>query len=516
MIKYIGILSFILLLSACTLTPEPISMDERYSEAKKNMKTLFAHHHTTTIHKKLDYFEALAFSIKYNLDYRIKLANNALQENQLTLAQFAMFPALNVNGSLYTRSNSLASFGVTTDGTETGVLNSTPKTLRSTRIALSWNILDFGVSYVRAQQQGDRYFIALEEARKQMQQLSQDVLTAYWEAYSAQELLKDTKEFQKILVHAKSQLDMAVIDKTIPKENILHYQEALLDGNRHLLQLQQKYDKAMLDLKHLLNLPLSWHFTLEAPPSSLLRIQDLKNADFRKIDAITLVNRPELRGQSYHTRIAKYGIRAAVLQALPGISLNPGYNYNSNKFLINRMWIDRSVDVAWNLLNLASLPTSLDSAEAQLQYEKLKLMALTLAVLTETRYAYSKYQGNIAEFRIAHQQTANAQALYKLIENRNRASLASSQQAILAKLRAITAKMDEDLLHSNLSKSLGELYLSTGFDILPYGITNEPIPVIVKKLKKRFETQKTMDFNAYVNITYNKMFTKYRKQTAKK
>jgi outer membrane protein TolC len=225
------------------------------------------------------------------------------------------------------------------------------------------------------------------------------------------------------------------------------------------------------------------------------------------LDAITLVSRPELRGQSYQKRIAKWGVKTAVLQALPGITLNPGWNYNSNKFLVNRMWIDKSVDVAWNLLNLASLPSAYDSAEAQLEYEKLKQMALTLTVLTQTRYAYSQYQNLITEYDIAHKQTANSNALYRLLLNKNEASLASQEQVVTAKLKAITSKMDENLLISDISTSLGELYLSTGFDILPYGVSNEPIPVIAKKIRQHFTAQRTMDFNAYVNTTYKRLFS---------
>lgn len=500
-------LSLILVLSACSITPKPIPMSERYKQAKNNLRMLFAHQND--VPRRLDYYHALALGLKYNLDYRIKLANNALQADQLTLAEFAMFPALNTSASLYTRSNKLASFGTTSSGEVTDVLNSTPKTLRSSRIGLSWNILDFGVSYVRAQQQGDRYFIAMEEARKQLQQLSQDILKAYWEAYSAQTLMRDTKEFQVILSRASHKLTTAMSDKTIPKESILHYQEALLDGNRHIVQLHNKYDKAMLDLKRLLNLPLNGHFVLEPPPHALARMQNLQHISFAKIDAITLVKRPELRGQGYQERIARWGVRSAILQALPGITLSPGWNYNSNKFLVNRMWIDKSVDVAWNLLNLASLPAALDSAEAQIKYEKLKSMALTLTVLTETRFAYSRYQNTIAEYQIAKKQTQNAEALYQLMYERQQASLASDQQVILAKLRAITAKMDENILMSDLSTSLGELYLSTGFDVLPYGITNQPIPVIVQRIKHQFSSENTMDFRAYVDSTYYNLFNKH-------
>ena len=150
---------------------------------------------------RLSFYEALSRGLKYNLDYRIKLANNAIQNQQFKLAYFAMFPALNVTGSLYTRNNDLATFGITSTGQLTDVLNSTPRTLRSARVAASWSLLDFGVSYLRARQQSHRYWIAEEEARKQLQQLTQDILTAYWDAYSAQNLMVTTHQFEKQLMH---------------------------------------------------------------------------------------------------------------------------------------------------------------------------------------------------------------------------------------------------------------------------------------------------------------------------
>lgn len=505
MVRRMSLLIIIVFLSSCTLSPQPMTVKERYTEAKKDVKKLFAQNKGPT-HQKLDYYHALAIGLKYNLDYRIKLANDALQADQLILAEYAMFPAINASTSLYTRSNKLASFGTTSTGQITDVLNSTPNTLRSMRLGLSWNILDFGISYVRAKQQGDRYLIATEEARKQLQQLAQDVLRSYWEAYSAQELMKDTREFQRTLKSANNKLRFAISDKSIPKENLLRFQEALLEGERNLVQLQNKYDKAILDLKHLLNLPLDWHFTLLPPPKGLMQVQRLHNLNFKKLDAITLVTRPELRGQSYQKRIAEQGVETAILQALPGVSLNPGWNYNSNKFLINSKWLEKSVDVAWNLLNLASLPAALDSADAQLEYEKLKLMAITLTVLTETRFAYSRYQNLVNEYSIAKEQTKNAKELYKLILDRKQASLASDQQAILARLKSITSKMDENLLLSDLSTALGELYLSAGFDLLPYTVSNKSVPDIVRQIKHNFYEKRTMDLNQYVNRTYKKIF----------
>src|SRR3990167_11399492 len=152
------------LLFGCTVTPEPLTINQAYREAQANVKQLFARQNK--FKGKLDFNEALARGIRYNLDYRIKLVNDALQAFQLDLAKLAMFPAINTTGSLYSRNNDFSSFGVTSAGQPTGVLNSTPRTLLSAREGITWNILEFGMGYVRARQQGERYLIAQEEARK--------------------------------------------------------------------------------------------------------------------------------------------------------------------------------------------------------------------------------------------------------------------------------------------------------------------------------------------------------------
>jgi multidrug efflux system outer membrane protein len=496
------------LLAGCTVTPEPISINDAYKQAQNNVKLLFARQ--KNFHGKLDFNQALARGLKYNLDFRIKRVNSALQAGQLELAKFTMFPALNTTGSVYTRNNDFSSFGVTSTGQPTDVLNSTPRTVRSLREGLSWNILDFGMGYVRAKQQGERWLIAKEEARKQLQQLAQDIRVSYWAAYSAQELLVDVKEFQHLLNEAKNDLEAAIHDKTIPQESILTFQTSIIEGNRRLTQLQYKFDKAQIDLKHLLNLPIDSKLVLEAPPAAVTKAQNLSNLNFRKLDAITLVSRPEIRSQNYQQRIAQLGVKAAIFQALPGVTLNKGWNYNSNKFLINSAWLDKSFDVSWNLLNLASLPTALDTAEAQIKYEKLKLMALTLTSLTETRYAYAHYQNLAKEYKTTHAQTDNAKAILTLFQNRERASLASKQQVIIAKLRYISAKMDQDLQLSDLSTALGELYLSAGCDFLPLNAATKPLPEATRLIKETFNRQSTMDFKRYIDYKYNKLFKSKR------
>lgn len=489
-----------------------MGMQDRYRLAVKTMKNLFADPSKDV--RTIDYYEALARSVQCNLDYRLKIVNTALQAGQLEVAAFAMFPALNVSSTLYTRSNDYSVSGITAQGTTTGLSSSTPRTLLTSRNAISWNLLDFGMGYVKAKQQTDRVLIAAEESRRQLQELAQDVLASYWVAYSAQTLLEETREFQRLLTQSKQKLDRALQDKSVPKENLLNYQAAILDGNRKLLQLQYKYDKAMLDLKHLMFLPADQKIVLAPPPRVLFQTHDLSNLNIAKMDAVTLVYHPQLQGQHYQERIAEFGLSTVLLQALPGITLNYGQNYDSNQFLLNNRWLDKSIDVAWNLLNLASLPANYKTAKAQVQYENIKSMAMTMAALTETRYAYTHYQTLRQEYFIAQKQTANAKAIYKLNQDRKLASIASDQQVILAKLKVIASKMDEDLLLSDLSVALGQLYLSVGVDMVPEIVMTKPLPEAKAILKAQLE--KSENFSTYINRTYADVFKQLPVLTKKK
>src|SRR5688572_18992597 len=102
------------ILAACSIAPKPLTMNERFLEAQHALSTLSPHHSAKT--ESLDYYDALLRSVKCNLDYRIKVANLALEARQLDVALFAMFPNLNVSGTIYTRSNDYSVSGITAEG----------------------------------------------------------------------------------------------------------------------------------------------------------------------------------------------------------------------------------------------------------------------------------------------------------------------------------------------------------------------------------------------------------------
>jgi outer membrane protein TolC len=422
-----------------------------------------------------------------------------------------MLPELNATGSVYTRNNADSTFGSNLNGTPSNVVSfGSDRTLRSYRTAAKWNLLDLGMGYVNARQEGERMLIAEEESRKELQQLIQDIRVTYWRAYSAQQLMPKLAEFQRSLQQIKTLLSKALQDKMVPKEELLNQQALLLDGQRRYIQLESKLKTAQQELRHLINLKPNEPLYLKKPSIPVAKIHNLEHLDFEKLDAITLVNRPELRSQDYQRRIAKLGTKTAILQALPSLTLNAGRNFNSNSFLVNNFWNDKSIESSWNILNLAALPVSLKTAETQTKYESLKLMALTLGALNETRITFSHYQSLAKECVVANTQTENARRMYKLLQDRKYANLANDQEVILAKLHFLFAQMDEILLLSDLASTLGDLYLSVGFDVLPLATVNTTSKDVLCVIERNLKMQETLDFKHYVNITYGKLFNAHK------
>src|SRR5690349_5913148 len=114
-----GIIS---ILTACSINPEPLTLNERHYLARKSINSLFSNKPTKILY--INYYQALARSAKYNLGYRIKMVNIALQAGQLDVALFTMFPALNASSTLYTRSNDYSVSGINSQGTNTGLSSS--------------------------------------------------------------------------------------------------------------------------------------------------------------------------------------------------------------------------------------------------------------------------------------------------------------------------------------------------------------------------------------------------------
>ncbi len=190
----------LLFLTGCALSPKPFTQDEVKKRVAEDTAGMYLNQEP--INGPVSVEEAIARTLKYNLDYRLKRMESALELGLTGQAAYDMLPKLLTSAGYRTRQNSPG-------GTSIGILDRMVSLRPSTAVRphhaqgaaeFSWNLLDFGVSYFRARQQADKFLIAEERRRKVIQNMVQDVRTSFWRALGAQRLAKEAKEFLSRLI----------------------------------------------------------------------------------------------------------------------------------------------------------------------------------------------------------------------------------------------------------------------------------------------------------------------------
>lgn len=123
----------------------------------------------------------MARAVKYNLEARLKVMEEAPSQRQVDLARFDMLPRMALAAGYAGRNNVGAS---SSQSIRTGTQSLEPLTSQDrdrdvAYLTMVWKVLDFGVSYVSVKQQADQRLILEERRRKVIHTITQDVRSAY-------------------------------------------------------------------------------------------------------------------------------------------------------------------------------------------------------------------------------------------------------------------------------------------------------------------------------------------------
>ncbi|MGN7611972.1 TolC family protein [Magnetococcales bacterium HHB-1] len=474
------------LLTGCVLTPPPISKEQQLKIVQDDTKALFAKQPALT--GPLTLHEAMARAIKYNLDHRMKLMEFELANRQLDLTYTELLPKLNASAGFEGRNNFAGSRSRSlTTGTQS-LENSTSqdKSRDVWNFNLVWNLLDFGVSYVRAKQDADRVRIRDERRRKVIHNIIQDVRESYWKAYSASRLLERIDPMMKKVEQALDRARTIEKKRLQPPIKILTYRRTLLDILKQIKTLRRDLLTAKIQMASLMNLPPSIEFKLAAIDPQT--IQDLEPLRFNPIDLekTALVNRPELIEEFYQTRISAEEVKKAILNMLPGIDLNAGYQYDSNSYTFNRDWGTYSAKVVWNIFNLIKGPAQIKAAKAQQKLVNTRRLALSLAILTQVHVSGSRYHQAILEWYSARERFEVEKKIHKHAQASYRSGRNGTLPLIRAELSLLLAELQRDLAFNRLETTRGNIYVAAGVDPLPKTISSHDLKTVAGAIKDAF------------------------------
>lgn len=483
-------------LGGCAITPQPLTDAERELRIQQDMGSLFKD--VEPLSGALSLHEAQARALKYNSDARLKLMEQALSNAQLDLSHYDLLPRLTLSAGYSERSNDALSNSVSmVNGTltPTTVYSASQERTRSTSNAvLAWNVLDFGVSYVRAQQQATQTLMANERKRKVVQNILQDVRQSYWRAYGAQNIMPRLDTLLVQVNDALARSRKMEEQRLMAPIEALSYQRGLIDLYQQIMRHRLELVSAKTELAALINvkpgtqLVLSGDDKMEKLPSTDV----LNNLDV--LDQVALSNRPELREEDYRKNFSVLEARKALFSLLPGIELTASANHDANRFLLNNSWTETGAAISLNLLRAFSYPSMKRTQEAQAQLDDARRIALSMAVLAQVRIAGERYRESITDYAINKQAAEVDARIEKHIVSGTMAHSESDMTLLRAKVKAALSEMQRYVSYAGLQMAYARVGNSIGVDMLPNSPQVDDLKAFSEQLSRVDEAWRKGEF----------------------
>ena len=496
-------MGFVALLAGCsTVVPQLPTQEEVVGRVKEDTSKMYLNQ--AVIAGPISLETAVARTLKYNLDYRLKQMESAMALGITDYSKFEMWPRLLLNAGYNTRNNDS---GGTSQGILTGVQSLIPSTSQTRDYSqagaeFNWSVLDFGVSYYRAKQNANQYLIAEERRRKLVQNMVQDVRAAYWRALAAQRLADEAKLTGQRAETALVRSREAEAQKIISPALALNYQRALLDATSLLNQRRQDLDFAKHELSAMMSIPPGTVFTLaETAEAKLPPVP----SNMPALEEMALLQRPELREEDFKKRITADETRKQYLNVLPNLNLTAGIQYNSNDYLYNKSWQQSSVGVTWNIFRLFSISDLDKTQETQVKVDEARRLALSMAIITQLRVSVERYRLAAEDFKLADEAAGVDKRLAAYTQASVSAKLENELEAIRTQARAVLAAYQRANAYANAQIAFGRMYNTLGFDPLEDNFDGKTIPAIAELIKKGLSEEATdglkMRSNLFGNTT---------------
>ena len=493
-------LCLFLILLGCARTPVALDVDEINTSIVADREALSVNESL----KNIDLHTAIAIAIKNNRDLRISVMESALAQRQNELQRFDMLPdiALNAGYSEFTELQPSTSLGVDNDmgdaqgldGTQSYTI-SRDKRLETRNIEFTWNALDFGLSYIRAGQQADRFLIAKELERKAIQNITRDIIRSYWKAQASENLLN---KLNPLLERVDTALaDSQYIEELLissPMDSLL-YQKELLDVQRTLQTQQRALINSKNELATLMGLLPNQKFTLSDQNSYLTKI----DMDIETMENIALVSRPELMESRYQKRITSKDARAAIIGLIPGIKFNATYGYSDNHLLLNQDTTEYGASIGGNLFDIFSIGAVSKSSKASKELIAERHLAIAMTVLSQVHLSNMNYDLAIEEYDTAQRYLDVARRISNQVQNAQKVSRFGELEVIREEASLLVAELRRDLAFSEMQHSIGQIYASVGKDILPINHENLSVDDLSNNIEMSL-MEWGENYKAFVNL----------------
>jgi len=456
-------------LAGCSVDLEPLSQSEIIASATDREARLLDATQAP-LDGALGLHEAMARALKYNLDHQIELRNVELKRSTKRLSEMDMLPDLVADAEASRRNNDSGgrSVNLTTGTTSATASRSTDRTQSDANLTLSWDILDYGLSYYRAQQSGNDILIAQEQRRAVVNRLMESTRTAYWRAVSAERLNgridRVLRKANRALAQSRDLSNGGFADRTTG----LIYQRDLLRVIGEMQALQRDLSTAKPQLAALTNLRPGAHFHVRVPPRKTLPSVKKSTSDLVQL---AYLNRPELREITYEQRNVALDEKASQLELLPSIRPFITGSIDTNDLLVQNSWLSAGTRISWDLMSLFGAGKRRNVFGARQALLDARALALTHAVATQVHISKKRYDLLRQETRTVAQYSNVSGQIARAIQAQSASGLSGIQEEVLEEVGAILAELRFDARYAELQSAYASVFQAVGLNNYPGQMT---------------------------------------------
>lgn len=439
------------LLAGCT-TPRPLERDELVTRGREYLSRTAEAGRELSAAWTLE--AAVQRALDAHVDYRISQMEAALATGNRRLATIDLLPQLVGQAGYQRRSSPEPS-------------TSTDKETKDAQFYLNWDILDFGVAYLRRRELADQALAAEENRRRVAQLTIRDVTYAWHQALAWQALAPELALLRDEVDQALRQSDEIVRLRLGNPMQAVEYRSALLLVLRRIDAVALQLDHARDELARLLHLPAGVPVQVDAGDSAVDAFAGMKLPPLEIWQAAALIHRPELRQAIHDGRAQRTSAVRRLFEAVPRAVFRTGTYRDDNRFLANREWEQSSAQLSWNLMRLAALPGLRHNLRLSRELADLREEAIAAAVLSQVSMAEKAYERNLNSWCLSS-------TLLEVDQQRTDLLDARARVASLDNLSRIRARLDSLLLRTEAALQRAEVHRARMMLLQSAGLLDVP------------------------------------------
>ena len=339
--------------------------------------------------KRLTLRECIDMAQEHNLDLQVNKLEEKVARELRTAEMLGMLPELNVTDNFNARNNTPASSSkkVGEGGLTYGYSQSQDRNVNYFNVDLALSVIDFGLAFFNTQQAQDRVYMREQRTIRASQNLTLDVVRAYFSVAAAQKAIRITTG---LLEECRSRYELI---QNLGKKGQIDPFRAF-DETRRFIEMEKRltnyvrsYENSCVELRALLGMAPSGKISVE--DAYLNRLPEYELPDIELMEQIALFKRPELYEIDIQRHINILEVRKEIVMMFPNVKIFYDFSLSNNSFLYHLNWWELGIRAAYNLLKIPYHVKRAMGMNEQVKAEEKRAFAQAIAVMAQVRMAHA-------------------------------------------------------------------------------------------------------------------------------